>query len=177
MSMIDRPAFESKTCRRVARACVLPTIVGLTLYGFTSSAVSGQVTSAIIPLPQGVEWGPNPALPSGARLAVVAGQPGAAGLYAIRVGFPGGLQVMPHSHPDDRLYTVLSGEWSIGLGAAFDPEELETFSPGSVYVLQAGTAHFHWAQAGESVVQIAGLGPTATNHVDPEDDPRRVRVR
>ena len=138
MSMINRPAFVSKTCRRVARGGVLPTIVGLTLYGFASSAVSGQVTSAVIPLPQGVEWGPNPALPSGARLAVVAGQPGAVGLYAIRVGFPGGLQVMPHSHPDDRLYTVLSGEWSIGLGAAFDPARLETYSPGSVYVLQAG---------------------------------------
>ncbi len=84
---------------------------------------------------------------------------------------------MPHTHPDDRLYTVLSGEWSIGVGAAFDPAGLETFSPGSVYVLQAGTAHFHWAQAGESVVQITGLGPTATNYVDPEDDPRRLRVR
>jgi len=174
--MIDRPAFGSKTLRRVARRCVLPTIVGLTLYGFASSAVSGQAASAAIALPPGVEWGPNAALPSGARLAVVAGQPGSAGLYAIRVGFPRGLQVMPHSHPDDRLYTVLSGRWSIGLGEVFDPAGLETYSPGSVYVLPAGTAHFHWAQAGESVVQIAGLGPTATNYVDPEDDPRRVRA-
>ena len=91
------------------------------LYGFASSAVSGQAAGAAIALPPGVEWGPNPALPSGARLAVVAGQPGSAGLYAIRVGFPRDLRVMPHSHPDDRLYTVLSGEWSIGLGTAFDP--------------------------------------------------------
>ncbi len=82
---------------------------------------------------------------------------------------------MPHSHPDERIYTVLAGTWFIGLGETFDSEQLEAFAPGAAYVVPAGTAHFHWARSGASVVEIAGVGPTSTDYVNPRDDPRTTQ--
>jgi hypothetical protein len=36
---------------------------------------------------------------------------------------------MPHKHPDDRIYTVMSGV-SIGLGESFDGDKVEAYPPG-----------------------------------------------
>ena len=58
---------------------------------------------------------------------------------------------MPHTHPEDRVYTVISGIFYIGLGDEFDEAKLQAFPPGSVIVLPGGTSHFHWAKSGEYV--------------------------
>ena len=34
----------------------------------------------------------------------------------IRVKAPAGVKLMPHRHPEDRIYTVMSGVFYIGLG-------------------------------------------------------------
>ena len=34
----------------------------------------------------------------------------------IRVKVPSGVKLMPHKHPEDRIYTVMSGVFYIGLG-------------------------------------------------------------
>jgi quercetin dioxygenase-like cupin family protein len=104
---------------------------------------------------------------------VLAGTPAAAGLYTFRVLLPAGLKVMPHTHPDDRMYTVLEGSFTIGLGTEFDATRLQTLTPGDVYFLPAGTPHFHWANAGATVAEVTGVGPTATAYIHIEDDPRR----
>jgi hypothetical protein len=33
---------------------------------------------------------------------------------------PAGIKLMPHKHPEDRVYTVMSGVFYIGLGERFD---------------------------------------------------------
>ena len=126
-----------------------------------------------IPLPPGKSFTQNPNLLPGGEFVVVAGTPGAAGVYATRVRLPAGFKVMPHSHPDDRLYTVLSGTFTIGLGAEMDSTRLTRLGPGETYVLPAGTVHYHWMVAGGSTFQVSGTGPTATTYLRPEDDPRR----
>lgn len=126
-----------------------------------------------LPLPAGTSYVQNPNLLPGGEIAVVAGTPGAAGPYATRVHLPAGFKVMPHSHPDDRLYTVLSGTLIIGLGAEMDSTKLLRFGPGQVYVLRAGVVHYHWMVDGASTFQVSGIGPTGTTYVRPEDDPRR----
>ena len=50
---------------------------------------------------------------------------------------------MPHIHPEDRVYTVISGVFYIGLGDKFDTDKLEAYPPGSVIVLPGNTSHFH----------------------------------
>jgi hypothetical protein len=58
--------------------------------------------------PDDIDWWPFAAFPPEARLAVLVGHPAEAGMYVIRVKLPGGVKLMPHRHPENRIYTVMS---------------------------------------------------------------------
>src|SRR4029453_7121557 len=73
-------------------------------------------------LPEDIVWKPFPAFPPSVRLAVVVGQPSGPGPYVVRVKVPPGVKLMPHKHPEDRVYTVMSGVFHIGLGEKFDAD-------------------------------------------------------
>src|ERR1700684_1257071 len=105
-------------------------------------------------LPEDVDWKPFAAFPPSARLAVVVGDPAGPGLYTTRVKVPSGVKLMPHTHPEDRIYTVISGVFYIRLVEVFDSEKLKAYPPGAVVVLPGRTPHFHWARSGEYVTQI-----------------------
>jgi hypothetical protein len=128
-------------------------------------------------LPEDIEWKPFPALPPSVRLAVLVGDPEEAAPYVIRVKVPNDVKLMPHKHPEDRIYTVMSGVFYIGLGETFDASKVKAFPPGSVIVLPGDTAHFHWAKSGEYVAQVSAVGPLGLDYVDAADDPRRARSR
>ena len=125
-------------------------------------------------LPEDIDWKPFPAFPPSVRLAVVVGQPSEPGPYVIRVKVPAGVKLMPHRHPEDRVYTVMSGVFYIGLGDEFDGDKLKAYPPGSVIVLPGDTSHFHWAKAGEYVTQVTAIGPLGLEYSDPSDDPREL---
>jgi quercetin dioxygenase-like cupin family protein len=119
-----------------------------------------------------VEWRPFPAFPPEARLAILVGDPARPGPYVIRVKLPGGVKLAPHKHPEDRVYTVISGIFYIGLGEVFDESRLNAYAPGSVVVLPGGQPHFHWARSGEYITQVTAIGPLGLDYVDPVNDPR-----
>jgi len=123
-------------------------------------------------LPEEIDWKPFPAFPPSARLAIVVGEPLKEGPYTIRVKVPGGVKLMPHSHPEDRVYTVISGTFYIGLGNEFDAEKLQAYPPGAVIILPGNTSHFHWAKSGEYVTQVTAIGPLGLEYVNSNDDPR-----
>ena len=131
----------------------------------------GQATFRSI-LPEDVDWQMFPAFPPSVRLAVVVGHPSEPGPYVIRVKVPGGIKLMPHKHPEDRVYTVISGIFYIGLGDQFDTDRLEAYPPGSVIVLPGNTSHFHWAKSGDYVTQVTAIGPLGLEYVNSKDDPR-----
>lgn len=137
-----------------------------------SSPTSTARTQPVSP-PNPPTWMDNPAIPPGGKNAVIRGAPTQPAAYVIQVKFPPEYRLMPHSHPEDRVYRVLSGTWYIGIGLEFDAAKLNAFPPGTVYLLPANTPHFHWARAGEFVVQVQGVGPTGIKYVNPADDPRR----
>lgn len=70
----------------------------------------------------------------------------------IRVKVPGGVKLMPHCHPEDRIYTVMSGVFYIGLGDEFDADKLQAYPPGAVIVLPGSTSH------------STGRSPASTSH-------------
>jgi quercetin dioxygenase-like cupin family protein len=123
-------------------------------------------------LSEDIDWKPFPAFPPSVRLAVVVGQPSEPGPYTIRVKMPHGGKLMPHRHSEDRVYTVISGVFYIGLGEQFDADKLQAFPPGSVVVLPGGTSHFHWAKSSEYVTQVSAIGPLGLEYLDSKDDPR-----
>jgi quercetin dioxygenase-like cupin family protein len=123
-------------------------------------------------LPEDIDWKPFPAFPPSARLAVLVGEPTQAGPYVIRVKVPSGVKLMPHRHPEDRIYTVMSGVFYIGLGDQFDGDKVKAYPPGSVIVLPGNTWHFHWAKAGEYVTQVTAIGPLGLEYREAKDDPR-----
>jgi quercetin dioxygenase-like cupin family protein len=124
-------------------------------------------------LPEDLDWQPFPAFPPSARLAVVVGHPSEPGPYVVRVKLPSGVRLMPHRHNEDRVYTVMSGIFYIGLGDEFDETKLMAYPPGAVVVLPSETSHFHWAKSGDYVTQVTAIGPISLDYVSRQDDPRR----
>jgi quercetin dioxygenase-like cupin family protein len=123
-------------------------------------------------LSEDVDWKPFLAFPPSVRLAVVVGQPSERGLYTTRVKASPGAKLMPHKHPEDRVYTVISGVFYIGLGDEFDASKLEAYPPGAVIILPGSTPHFHWAKSSEYVTQVAAMGPLGLEYLSAKDDPR-----
>src|SRR4051812_11452974 len=68
-----------------------------------------------------IRWLPFPAFPAQARLAILVGDPKSTGPYVVRVKVPAGVALMPHTHPEDRIYTVIAGVFYIGTGTKYDP--------------------------------------------------------
>jgi hypothetical protein len=123
-------------------------------------------------LAEDIDWKPFAAFPPSVRLAMLVGDPSAPAPYVIRVKVPRDVKLMPHRHPEDRVYTVISGVFYIGLGEQFDADCLRAYPPGSVIVLPGNTFHFHWAKAGEYVSQVTAIGPLGLEYHDANDDPR-----
>ena len=129
-------------------------------------------------LPEDIDWKPFPAFPSTARLALLIGDPSKPAPYVVRVKVPAGVKLMPHQHPEDRVYTVMSGVFYIGLGKKFDGTKVKAYPPGSVIVLPGDTAHFHWAKSGEYITQVNAIGPLGLEYLNPKYDPRaQARVK
>jgi quercetin dioxygenase-like cupin family protein len=124
-------------------------------------------------LPEAINWQPFSGFPVSMRLAVVVGHPAEPGPYVIRVKAPDGVKVMPHTHPEDRIYTIISGVFYIGLGEEFDGDKVEAYPPGAVIILPGNTPHFHWAKSGEYVTQVTAIGPLGLEYLNPAHDPRR----
>lgn len=125
-------------------------------------------------LPEDVDWKPFSAFPPSARLAVLVGEPTRPGPYTIRVKVPANVKLMAHRHSEDRVYTVISGVFYIGLGEKFDADKLTAYPPGSVVVLPGDTWHFHWAKSGEYVTQVTAIGPLGFEYKETQDDPRNA---
>lgn len=108
----------------------------------------------------------------GSHSKLLFGNPAASGFYSILLYVPPHVTIQAHSHRDDRMAAVVSGEWHFGYGDRFDAAALETLPSGSVYSEPGGVNHF--AQTGDEavIVEISGYGPTDTRYFDPANDPR-----
>jgi quercetin dioxygenase-like cupin family protein len=124
-------------------------------------------------VPDQIKWAQSPSIPTGGQGAVVYGDPRRAAPYITRVKLPADYKIQPHTHPEERVYTVISGTFYIGFGEKFDPTRLKAFPAGSVFVVPAKASHFHWMRSGEAVVQVSGVGPSGIEYIDHSHDPRK----
>ena len=123
--------------------------------------------------PDQIKWSQSPSIPRGGQVATVYGDPRKAAPYITRVKLPADYRIQPHTHPEERVYTVIAGTFYIGFGEKFDTTALKPFPAGSIFVVPANASHFHWMRSGEAVVQISGVGPSGIEYVHHSDDPRQ----
>ena len=122
-------------------------------------------------VPSDMHWGDAPAVfQPGAKMAVLQGNPGAAGPYTVRLKMPDGNRIMPHSHPTTQNVTVISGTFHLGMGAKFDDTAGAEMPAGSFGFLGPRMKHFAWT-TGETEVQVHGMGPFKLVYVNPADNP------
>ncbi len=98
----------------------------------------------------------------GSEIAVLSGDPKKAGPYVMRVKFPPNTNNPPHSHPDNRLVTIISGTWNFGHCDQFDAAKGKPLPQGTFFIEPAGAVHFNFTRAEAVVIQIHGMGPTGT---------------
>ena len=141
---------------------------------FNADAPSaGPPTQHVMLAPGELKWGDAPAvLPKGARIAVVAGDPGQAQPFVVRLQVPAGYKVAPHWHPGDENLTVLSGTVALGMGDQFDESAIMPVATGGYAALPAQMHHYFMAKTA-AVVQVHGMGPFVVNYINPADDPSK----
>ena len=145
----------------------------LVLCAFAAAAGAQVPPNAIQVQPGNLRWGPaSPAMPPGTQIAVLEGDPKAAGMFTIRIKAPGGSRIAPHWHPRDERVTVISGEVAVGFGDAAEEKDMARFGAGAFYVNPA-SAHHYVHVLRDSVLQVTGNGPWEVHFLSERAAPAR----
>jgi quercetin dioxygenase-like cupin family protein len=146
---------------------------GLTL---AAGSLAAQAPHVLVPADK-VQWGPAPpALPAGAQIAVLEGNPSEKGTVTLRLQFPANYSIPPHWHSMAERVTVLTGALNVGMGDTLDRKGSQRLDPGGFVSLPANMHHFAWT-ATPTVVQINLEGPFDIFYVKPSDDPQATARR
>ena len=141
---------------------------GMMTLAFVTLAVAGPRLSAQMPA---MKWGPAPAVfPAGAKMAVLAGDPGKAEQFTVRLDFPKGYVIPAHFHPTDEVITVISGTFQVGMGDKLDTKKMMALPSGGFVVAPAKMNHYARAKE-HTVVQVSAMGPFAMTYVNAADTP------
>jgi len=109
----------------------------------------------------------------GAAQAVLAGDPAVPGKpYVVRNRFSPGTFSAPHYHPETRYIMVVKGTWWVGSGTDWDKSKTTPVPAGSFVVHHPNQIHWDGAKDEEVIVQIMGIGPSATIRVDENGKPK-----
>src|SRR3989441_3448571 len=106
-----------------------------------------------------------PGFPPGMKMAVINGNPDAAGaVYTLRLSFPDGYRFPPHWHPMAENLTVLSGTLLLAMGERTDDSKLKAYGAGDYLNVAGSKPHFGGAR-GATGFHLHGQGPFAINLV------------
>ena len=144
-----------------SRAAYVMAALSLFIGLMSSSAIADLDPKAIaIQLPKDIKWVRNAA--GTAENVTLVGDPSKPGLYVVLQKWLPHNNSRPHSHPNDRFITVLSGTWWVNTGPNYDPDGMKPVSAGSFVTHYGKEIHYDGAKDAECVLQIVGMGP-ATN--------------
>jgi quercetin dioxygenase-like cupin family protein len=103
-------------------------------------------------------------------MAVLEGDPSKAEPFTVRLRFPNGYRIQPHTHPTTENVTVLTGTFLAGMGIQFDESTMQALGRDGFASVPANHAHYAMAR-GVTVVQVHAIGPFALTYVNPADNP------
>ena len=161
--------MQSLPCK-VRDGLILALILGaLVLAIIASIALALSGTPGIVALtPDEMKWQSQGVLAApGLEQLNLVGDPARSGPYTIRLRFPKGYSIPPHTHPDAREVTILSGTFATGYGERFDPASLKILPAGSFYTEPANMPHYIEIKE-DTVLQVSGTGPSGRKPVNPE---------
>jgi quercetin dioxygenase-like cupin family protein len=142
------------------------------LIALVGSALAQEAMKAAAVSPDALVWKDNPALPKGAQIAILVGDPTKAGDVVVqRVKLPPNFLVPPHTHPYAETVTLLTGSVGFGMGEKSDTKG-GLSKPGTLFANPAH-AHFVWTGNEEAIVQVQFVGPGGIDYINPADDPRK----
>ena len=108
-------------------------------------------------MPDQIEWKGRPG--SANQTATLFGDSSKPGLYVQLLKRGPDDWSQPHSHPNDRILTVLAGTMRIGTGSKFDKENTVSLGPGSIVKDFANQPHFDGSGPDGLTLEIITLGP------------------
>lgn len=141
------------------------------LYGALAAAAVSLGAASLAPAPARAEIDPKSITivpfdqlkftgdPTKAQIATVFGDSTKPGLYGIVIKWPPHTFSRPHSHPNDRYVTVLSGTWWINTGAKFNSDTMMPMKPGAFVIHHAGEIHYDGTKDEPAMIYIVGMGP------------------
>ena len=127
-------------------------------------AESASAEGFLAVTPDGIAWTEVRKSPPLFR-AYIQGDQDKPGAFTFRVRAAAGHKLLPHTHPDDRVITVLEGTYWSAVGDVWDETRLIAFPRGSFYVVPAGVPHYSAVLEGETVFQESGFGPSRNDMV------------
>ena len=152
------------------RTCLSLAINGaLLLIGSVAPCIAAEGEVALTP--EQIQLADVPSYP-GMQAATLFGSLGKSGMFVLRMKFPPNYVLGPHTHPDDRTITVLSGTWYSGYGDQADCSKATVLPQGSFATIPANAMHFDCTGADGAVIQATGFGPTGTKWLNAADDPK-----
>jgi quercetin dioxygenase-like cupin family protein len=164
-----------KTITAPALIAALAVVFPLARLVGQSPADTTHSTEMRLHVPTAIEWKDGPAaLPAGAKMALLEGDPTKEGPFVVRFQFPDGYHVAPHTHPKTERVTVISGILYLATGEALDCASAKQLPAGSFGYWPAGMKHTAWSE-GETIIQLHGVGPWQITYVNPADDPRNAK--
>src|SRR5262249_40120644 len=139
-------------------------VVDVTL---SASAVAQTPAPGVLALtPVEMKWTSQGGLAApGMEQLNLVGDPAKPGPYTLRLKFPKGFKIAPHTHPDSREVTILSGTFATGYGEKFDAASLKILPAGSFYTEPANVPHYIEIKE-EVILQVSGTGPSGRQYVN-----------
>jgi quercetin dioxygenase-like cupin family protein len=154
------------------------TLAMLLVTGFSATRLYAEETQSSemgFHSPTSIEWKAGPAaIPPGAKMAVLEGDPTKDGPFVVRFQFPDGYHIAPHTHPKTERVTVISGTLLLAMGENLGRSAAKPMTAGTYGFWPEGMKHTAWS-GGETVIQLHGMGPWQINYVNPADDPRNTK--
>ena len=150
-----------KPILRLAMACLLLVFISGPVRSSALQQASRPAGVVVVKAAE-AKWEDYPDRP-GVKRVIIEGDLTKPGPFVMRVKFPAGFKLAPHTHPTLEHTTILSGGMRLGFGTKEDgPAELMT--PGTIIITPANTPHFATTPT-ETIVQTHGIGPWGSTPV------------
>jgi hypothetical protein len=128
--------------------------------------------SVVALTPPEMKWTKQGALAApGLEQFNLVGDPTKPGPYTLRLKFPKGYRIAPHTHPDSREVTIISGVFATGYGETFDNARLKTCRP---VASTPSLPMFRTISRSRKTLscKVSGMGPSGRKFINLPETPK-----